>query len=210
LDIRIVVFDMDWVLVDIDSSWQFVHREFNVDNRENLRQFLNHEISYNEFMRKDIALWGKTNVDVIKNILAKVPLMAGANSTVAQLKKARCKTAIISAGISILAERIQHELEIDYVFANRIVVDENGALTGEGEEIVNPLNKIAVLKELVLMAHATSRQCAVVGDTVFDVPMFRDAGFSIAFNADDVQVKKAADAVIEDKDLTKILAYLLR
>jgi phosphoserine phosphatase len=40
--------------------------------------------------------------------------------------------------------------------------------------------------------------------------MFRDAGFSIAFNADDVQVKKAADAVIEDKDLTKILAYLLR
>lgn len=210
MDIRIVVFDMDGVLVDIDSSWQFVHREFNVDNTENLRQFLNHEINYSEFMRKDIALWGKTNVSVIKNILAKVPLMTGANITVAELKKARYKTAIISAGISILAERIQHELKIDYVFANRIVVDENGALTGEGEEIVNPLNKIAVLRELVLMEDATLQQCAVIGDTVFDVPMFRDAGFSIAFNTDDVQVKKAADAVIEDKDLTKILPYLLR
>ena len=200
---------MDGVLVDIDSSWQFVHKKLNVDNSDNLKQFLNHQISYREFMKKDVELWGKTNIDTIKNILDEVPLMKNAKSTLAQLKKAGYKTAIISSGISMLAECVQRGLEIDFVFANRIVADRNGVLTGKGVEVVNPLNKRAVLREFALNQHTNLQCCAVVGDTTFDVPMFREAGFSIAFNTNDKRVRNAADVAVEGKDLKNILPYLI-
>jgi len=209
LKLEIVVFDMDGVLVDTDSSWQFVHRRLNVDNSDNLKQFLTYQISYLEFMRKDIELWGKANINTIKNILDEAPLMKNAKSTVAQLKKTGYKTAIISSGISMLAERVQQELGIDFVFANRIVADRKGVLTGKGVEVVNPLIKEPVLRRFALDQHTTPRCCAVVGDTIFDVPMFREAGFSIAFNSDDKQVRKAANVAVEGRDLKKILPHLV-
>jgi len=200
---------MDGVLVDIDSSWQFVHKKLNVDNSDNLKQFLNHQISYLEFMKKDIELWGKANINTIKNILDEAPLMKNAKATVAQLKKEGYKTAVISSGISILAERVQRELEIDFVFANRIVADRDGVLTGKGVEVVNPLNKEAVLRKFASEQHTTPQCCAVIGDTVFDVPMFREAGFSIAFNTDDKRVKKEANVTVEGKDLTGIIPHIV-
>lgn len=87
------------------------------------------------------------------------------------------------------------------------MVDENGVLTGEGEEIVNLLNKATVLKRLALKERTTPRYCAIVGDSVFDIPLFKEAGLSIAFNASDERVKEAADVVVECKDLRKILPY---
>ncbi|GAG35915.1 unnamed protein product, partial [marine sediment metagenome] len=54
--IKMVVFDLDGVLVDIDSSWQTIHRAFGVDNEENFQKHLRNEIDYREFMRSDIGL----------------------------------------------------------------------------------------------------------------------------------------------------------
>jgi len=207
LRVKIIIFDMDGVLVDISNSWQFVHKSFNVNGRDNFRRFLDNEISYGEFMEADINLWGRVKVDFLESILAEVPLMKGAKSTVKQLKNAGYKTAIISAGISILAERIQQELGIDYAFANRLIANGNGVLTGKGEEVVNPLKKAAVLRELAAKEHTAPRCCAVIGDSIFDVPMFKEAGFSIAFNTNDKRVKEAADIIIEEKNLEKVLPY---
>jgi phosphoserine phosphatase len=200
---------MDGVLVDTDSSWQFAHKKLNVNNSDNLKQFLDHRISYLEFMKRDIELWGRVSIKTIENVLDEVPLMKGAKSTVAQLKRAGFKTAVISSGISILAERVQQELRIDFVFANRIVADINGVLTGKGVEVVNPLNKKAVLRKLAHHERTTPSRCAVIGDTVFDVPMFREAGLSIAFNTNDERVRKEANVTVEGKDLQKILPYLI-
>jgi len=207
LRIKIIIFDMDGVLVDISNSWQFVHKTFNVDGGDNFRRFLDNEISYGEFMKKDISLWGKVKIHLVESILAKVPLMKGAKTTVKQLKNAGYKTAIISAGISILAERIQQELGIDCALANRLIVNGNGVLTGKGEEVVNPLKKAAVLRELAAKEHTTPQCCAVIGDSIFDAPMFKEAGLSIAFNTNDRRVKEAADIIIEEKDLEKVLPY---
>jgi len=155
-----------------------------------------------------IALWGTVNTETLKNILSEVPLMKGAELAVTQLRKERYKTAIISAGISILAERIKQKLKIDHIYANKIIAKRNGILTGE--EVVNPLNKIAVLRELASKEHITLLNCAVIGDSIFDVPMFKAGGFSIAFNTNNEQVREAADVIVEDKDLKEILPYFNR
>jgi phosphoserine phosphatase len=207
-DIKWIIFDMDGVLVDIESSWKFIHRVFQVDNSKNLEKYLRGEINYKKFMSLDIQLWGPVHINQIKNILNKVPLMKGAKETIYELKKAGYKTAIISAGIHILANRIKKELGIKHIYANKLMINKVGMLTGEGEEAVRLTAKIEALRKLVLLEEIITRQCAVVGDTVYDIPLFIEAGYSIAFNTKDEQVKRAADAVIKVKDLTKILPYL--
>ena len=57
--LRLVVFDMDGVLADTPSSWVYVHQAFGVNNRANLDLYLQCEIDYDQFMRRDIRTWGK-------------------------------------------------------------------------------------------------------------------------------------------------------
>jgi phosphoserine phosphatase len=206
--ISLVVFDMDGVLVDVKSSWQFIHQQFGVENTDNVNKYLKREISYQELMKRDIALWGRVHIDKIKRILSAVPLMPGAIETVNSLKESKLRTALISAGVSILAERLQKILGLDRIFANRILANEDGFLTGEGQETVNLLDKTSVLRRLAFEENIELNQCAVVGDSIYDVPLFKRAGLSIAFNPDNEEVSKSADVVVTRKDLREILRCL--
>jgi len=198
-NIKLVVFDLDGVLVDTKSSWQTIHEAFGVDNEENFQRYLRDEISFKEFMRSDIRLWKNININKIKSILDQVPLIKGAKETINALKKAGYKTAIISSGISLLADRVKNELGIDQSFANELLVNKNGYLTGEGKENVELLKKVRTLQRLAAIEGIATQQCAVVGDSVFDIQLFKKAGFSIAFNTKDHRVKEAANLAIEGK-----------
>jgi len=207
--IRMVVFDLDGVLVDIDSSWQTLHRAFGVDNEANFQRHLRGEIDYREFMRSDIRLWGRPPAARLRGILDQVPLMPGARDVVDVLRQRHVTTAIISSGIEMLAARVQGELGIDHVFANRLVTDGEGRLLGEGEEVVTLRNKGVVFERLCQAEALRPRDCAVVGDSRFDVPLFEKAGISIAFNAHDPVVVEAADVVLDGTDLRQILPWVL-
>lgn len=207
---KLIVFDMDGVLVDVNSSWKLIHDTFCVNNTINLTNYLQGKYNYSEFMRRDIALWENVHIKNIKDILYKIPLMTGLNETINELKEMGYKTAIISAGISMLAERIKKETNIDYVYSNKILYDKDGILTGEGKMYVCLLNKVHVLEKLVQKLSITTRECAVIGDSVFDIPLFKVSGLSIAFNTSNEKVKKAANIIIEAKDLRKILPYFAR
>ena len=206
---KIVVFDLDGVLVDIDSSWGMIHKAFGVDNQVNFQKHLKDQIDFKEFMRSDIRLWNRPYVDKIKNILNKAPLMKGAIETVKELKKNGYKIAIISSGISILADRVKEELGIDYSYSNKLLVGDDGRLTGEGEEAVSLMKKDVVLKKISEVEGIDSKQCVTIGDSKYDIPLFMDSGLSIAFNPKDDLIREAADLVIEGTDLRKILPWLL-
>jgi phosphoserine phosphatase len=201
---------MDGVLVDIDSSWSYVHSAFKVGKNDNFSNYLLGKFDYREFMRRDIRLWGRVNINAIKEILARLRIMKGAKQSVAELKKAGCFTAIISSGISILADRIQKTVGIDYSLANGLVVDENGMLTGEGEEVVPLLEKDTVLRKFAAQHQTCLENCAVIGDSRFDIQLFEIAGLSIAFNSSDDQVKRKADVVVDGKDLRLVIPFILK
>jgi phosphoserine phosphatase len=207
--LRIVVFDMDGVLVDVKSSWQFIHEAFGASNWENVKRYVEGRITYSELMRRDIALWGRVHIDKIRSVLSEAPLMPGVTEAVTCLRMARLKTALISAGVSVLADRLRTILGLDHVFANKILTDRQGFLTGEGEETVDLLDKLKVLKKLAATENVSLEECAVVGDSSYDIPMFKDVGLSIAFNTNENDVKEAADVVVEKKDLREILPYLV-
>lgn len=205
---KLVIFDLDGVLVPIESSWQFIHDAFGCNNDINFNRYMKGEIDFQEFMRSDIALWNGASINKIFEILNKVTIVDGAQETMQILHAVGIRLAIVSSGISILADRIGHILMINRVYANRLIADNNGRLTGEAETVVPLLEKHIVIKKILEEEKVSSRECAIIGDNVFDIPHFSDIGLSIAFNSKSEESKVKADVSIEGGDLRNIIPWL--
>lgn len=210
--IGLVVFDMDGVIIDTISSWKYIHDYFGTSNDHSVDDYLKGNIDDLEFIRRDALLWQENGRPITKNklveIVSDVPLMKGAEECIDLLKKNNIKTAIVSAGLDVLADIVTEKLEIDYVFCNGVKADDNGFLTGEGILQVELMYKDKKVIELSKELSIPLEKIASVGNSCFDIPMFEVSGLGIAFNPDDDCVRKAADYIVEGRDLTKIIPII--
>ncbi len=211
---KLIAFDMDGVLTEYFSSWVWVHEHFGTDNDEALRAYIAGKIDDLEFMRRDINLWKERKKDLnreyIREILDGVPIRSGAKELMEWLRSNGCRTAIISGGIDILAERIGRELGMDYVFANGLEFDDKGIITGNGILRVVLKDKSIILKKLMKELSIEKKGCAAVGDSDIDATMFRECALSIAFNPkkEATEAIKHANHVVHAKSLLAIKPYL--
>jgi phosphoserine phosphatase len=208
--LELVIFDMDGVLTDIISSWKYIHDYFKTSNDRSVDEYLKGKIDDMEFIKRDVSLWkenGKfVTQDRLVEILSNVPFMNGADKCLKILKENNIKTAIVSAGLDILAKRTAEELNIDIVRSNGIKTDNAGHLTGEGILNVSLMYKDLAVKSLLKTLEIPLSKTASVGNSCFDIPMLEITGLSIAFNPSDDCTKKAADFTFIEKDLSKILS----
>jgi len=208
--LELVIFDMDGVLTDIISSWKYIHDFFKTSNKRSVDEYLKGKIDDMEFIKRDVSLWRENGKpitqDKLVKILSDVPLMKGADKCIKILRKNNIKTAIVSAGLDLLAYKTAEELGIDYVKSNGIKIDENGRLTGEGILKVRLMYKDLAVKSLLKDLKIPLGRVASVGNSCFDIPMLEITGLSIAFNPLDDCTKDAADFIVQEKDLSKILS----
>jgi len=204
-----VVFDVDGVLTGIDSVWRYVHEHLGVwpQARMNKKLFESGSISYEEWARRDVALWRGRRVEEVERILRAVEIRPGAAELVAMLKKCGVKVFALSAGIDLLVEEIAERLGLDDYEANRVVVEE-GVLTGEVKVTVGFEDKGRVFRELVSKHGVGPGEAVAVGDSIVDLPMFREAGFAVAYNPSSGDLLGEADSVVVSERL-HLLARLL-
>ncbi|MCI4345208.1 MAG: HAD-IB family phosphatase [Thermoplasmata archaeon] len=211
--IEFVAFDMDGTLIDIESSWAEVHRHFGDSNREALELFLEDKIDDMEFIRRDVRIWWKhaprLSTQDVDSILASVPLMPGAELLFAELHERKIRTAIVSGGIDLLAERVGRRLGVDRVLANGLLAGPDGRLTGEGVVRVPIKDKGSALARLQQEFRCPPAVTASVGNSEIDVALFRRSRIGVAFLPADDAVREGATHVVTRPDLTELLPILL-
>lgn len=211
---KLAVFDMDGVLTQPVSSWEYLHKRFGVDNSVNLGAYKSGRLSYIDFLRSDVKLWidrnGTTSASTVISMLDQIPRRDGVYITMKTLRDNGIKTAIISGGIYWLAEKICESAVFDEIHANRIHTDNLNNIVADGEVMVEPRHKDAVLVQMQERLGVRPEETISVGDTFQDVAMFRHSGLSVAFNPVESSVSSGATFTVIGNDLAPILDLIER
>jgi phosphoserine phosphatase len=142
----------------------------------------------------------------MKSILEEILYREGAREVFNELRKRGVKTVILSAGLSILAEKAAKELGADLSIANELRTDK-GRLTGEVIVKVAVNSKQEIIERLASQLNVPLQDVALVGDRGFDLS--NERCLKIAYKPKDEVARREADFVVEDEDMRVILQYLI-
>jgi len=222
--IKMVFFDMDGVLFDVAgynesgkkvaiSTWNAVFDQAGIyHEHERLKEmFIKGDFpSYMEWTDEACRVLQKHGLEKEKfmRVINNRPLMKGAKETFNELKNKGYKTAVITGSFEALALRAKELLGLDYAIGHcKLNFDNTGRLRNWELVPCDFDGKTAYFKKIADELEISYSKCAHVGDEVNDIPIFKEVGLSIAFNSTKKEVKKAADIIIDKKDLREILAY---
>jgi len=205
---KLIAFDLDGTLLVQKSSWNTIHDYFGTKSiaRQTYDLYCKGIIDYKEFMKRDIAAWPKPlHISKISEILSNLDLREEAKEVIDAIHRKEIETAIISAGISLLANSVAKELGIKYVYANELCIDENGFLTGDGIMKVDLMFKHLALLDLVESLCLSLRECITVDDSINDVKFLQIAGLGFYLGSKNIASNLGLKTI---KSLREILNYL--
>ncbi len=182
--IRIVFFDCDGTLTTVKSSWQYLHERLQLWDKnadEYQRLFRAGKIDYDEFCRRDAALWKGLPEERVRRLIDEIPYHQGVRETVQGLKAAGIITVILSTGLEFLVKRAQAELGVDIAVANGLSVSD-GVITGDIRINVEHDHKGFWVKKILGEKGLTKEEAAAVGDGEGDQGMFEEVGLSIGYH----------------------------
>lgn len=180
--VKLAAFDLEGTLVKSVSGWVELHKRFGTweKGKEYADMFFRGEIDYATWAELDASLWRGHTREEIMEWVGTVEYMDGAGELIEFLRGNGIKIAIISSGLMCLASKVGRELGVDYVFANELVFDERGIITGKVRPHVDFQGKGAILRRL--KEELKPELTVAVGDGYNDIAMFREADVSIAIN----------------------------
>ena len=188
-DFRLVAFDMDSTLINIeciDEIADFAGRKAEV--AAITEAAMRGEIAdYKDSLRRRVALLAGVSEAVLDRVYEeRLRLNPGVETFVAACQAAGLKTLLISGGFTHFSERIRHRLRLDFARANTLGVA-HGRLTGTlfdrpWGDIVDGAEKKRLLLEVCELMGISTAQAIAVGDGANDLPMMQAAGLSIAYH----------------------------
>jgi phosphoserine phosphatase len=209
--LRLVVFDVDGTLIRVESSWQHLHEQLGTwdRGRKYAERFFRGFITYEDWARLDASLWRGLPLERVQRIVNDIPYTDGARDAITTLRRRGLVVVLLSAGLSIVTDRIRGEIGVDDSLANELVV-KDGFLTGEVKVNVSFRSKDEALHRILERFDVTPDECAAVGDDETLIPLFEKVGLGIAFNPRKKVVERRADVVVKGNDLRQVLPHLLQ
>ena len=204
----LVVFDVDSTLINEEAIELLAEHSGNREKvAEITERSMRGEIDFSTSLIERVATLKGLPESVLEQTAKSLTPTKGASELIQEIHTRGGKAAVVSGGFIQLLTGLKRELNLDYAQANTLGV-ENGRLTGE---VVGELvNREAKAKYLKLWAEENDiplERTFAIGDGANDLGMMAIAGLSVAFCAKPV-VRESADVVIDERDLTKVIALL--
>ena len=198
----LVIFDVEGVLFDAEFL-PILGEKLNKEKEiwDITKKGIQGVINWEDGLRQRIDSLKGLDYETCQQVADSLPIMTGAKEACQILKAAGWKLMAISGGFSIMTERLQKELDLDYVFSNELIF-KDGKLDGVTVNVDSDKAKSAKIK--IQEWNQTKDGIVVVVDGANDLALFDICGLGIAFRAQD-KVKDVADIILEEKDLSKIL-----
>lgn len=205
---RLVVIDMDSTLIR-DEVIDLLAEAAGAGNevRAITEEAMEGAADFNAALARRVHLLAGLEASVLEEVAASIVMTPGARTFARTLRRLGYRTALVSGGFAVFAERVQLDLGIDYAFANHLeVVD--GRLTGRlSGDVIDGAAKARILEEVAAAEGVPLEQTVAIGDGSNDLAMLNRAGLGIAFNAKPV-VDAAADTTLKVPYLDAILFVL--
>ncbi len=198
----LVIFDVEGVLFDAEFL-PILAEKLNKEKEiwDITKKGIQGVINWEDGLRKRIEALKGLDHETCQNVADSLPIMTGAKEACRILKAAGWKLMAVSGGFTIMTQRLQKELDLDYVYSNELIF-KDGKLDGV---IVNvDSDKAKSAKTKIQEWNQNKDDIVVVVDGANDLTLFDICGLGIAFRAQD-KVKDVADSILEEKDLSKIL-----
>lgn len=188
LRVRLVIFDVDGVLVPVKSSWQYLHEFFGVSGEAEVYRVMFERglIDYATWMELDISLWLRARGKPIHRselveILSRIEVNSEAPEVFRWLRRRGVRIALVSGGVDLLVSRVAELLGADVWMANKLSFDKRGYLIPRGVPLVGVWKDRAV-RVLAGSLGVSLENVMFVGDSVWDKPAMRIVGYPVRYN----------------------------
>ena len=203
--LKLAVFDFDSTLMDGETI-DFFAQELGI--REEVAKITEEAMSgrldFFESLQQRVGLLKGLDFSIVEKISHNLPYMPGAKETIAELKSRGVKVVCFSGGFRTATSYAKDILGFDADFSNALHV-KDGKLTGlVGGDMMFNFSKGDMLERIAKVMDISKEEILVCGDGANDLSMFAHAGTRVAFCAHDI-LKKEANVIIEEKDLSLIL-----
>ncbi len=205
---KLAVFDFDSTLMDGETI-DFLAEPLGLKEKvaSITEMAMRGELDFFESLIMRVKLLEGLKEAKVNEICHNLPLMPGAKEIVKELKNRGVKVICFSGGFRNATSYVKDLIGLDADFSN-VLHAKDGVLTGlVGGDMMFSHSKGDMLNRIQNILGVTPEETMVVGDGANDLSMFKYASTKVAFCAKEV-LKKEANIVIEEKDLTKILNFI--
>jgi len=165
------------------------------------------ELDFAQSLHQRVATLANSPETILSDVAKNIPLMAGLETLISELKKYNWRIAVASGGFTYFAEHLQKMLNLDDTFANVLEI-KNGKLTGKVlGAVVDAQVKADSLLLLAQKYQIPASQTVAMGDGANDLIMMAAANFGVAFHAKPI-VLAQADSSINQQGLDCLLHWL--
>jgi phosphoserine phosphatase len=203
---KIACFDLDGTLVSGTSTGQ--HLAVKIGHAKKMAEieelYRKGEVSNAEVAALDGEYYKGYTVPEIHHFLEDIPVVDHINETVAFLASKGIPALVCTLAWSFVAEFFAKKYGFAGWSGPTLQTDHNAVFTGKVLADFHETDKPAFVDVYCYQNNIGMSDVFHVGDSRSDVPLFKAAGFSIAFNGDDL-ARSVASVSIESDSLLDIL-----